>query len=583
MLKIWLPLNKDERNIGLAPGFCVNSGVTYDGIGPNGQICANFTGTNQYVRIPIDGLTGMTDYCSVCFWMKLSSFNTAWQTIFAFLKTGTPWTGNVFTFIRNNNTSAFTFSLSNGSSSTQVSLLTGNLSLDTWYHFACVYEPGLMSLYQNGELLRTYSTTIKPCFSAMTHAALGVECNTAFTSISYQHKGFISDFRVYDHRLRDWEIKKIYNSCFYEMESNLHLKGTTNLGGSSILYNGRNYGQEYSASSWGGDTGKVKFFKDGGYNNFPYKEYHKITSGTGGVYLAQTRDISIESGKTYTMSVYVKSNRNFRDSHYAFNINGVIPGDGNHYITNGQNISFTTEWQRLSRTFTTTTAETGNFSEMSIVYDDSVADYKVYYSGFQIEEGDQLSPFTYGNRAERFVDMSGLDNEVVPYNITQSGTSLYFNGTNSAIKVPITKIITGGTWSLNVWFYRPNGQFGSKAWETLIGGPSGFEFSSKRSSSSSPMLVAYSWGQSSSGGKAYEYDKWNMVTMVRTPSQFKAYLNGENFLTTTTVGGVPNGDYFVGAWKTYTQQNFKGYMKRFSIYTKVLSDDDVMNLYLHNE
>ena len=50
-----------------------------------------------------------------------------------------------------------------------------------------------------------------------------------------------------------------------------------------------------------------------------------------------------------------------------------------------------------------------------------------------------------------------------------------------------------------------------------------------------------------------------------------------------SAGSVPNGDYFLGSWQAYNKQNFKGYMKRFSIYTKVLSDDDVMNLYLHNE
>ena len=561
MLKIWLPLNKDERNIGLAPGFCVNSGVTYDGIGPYGQVCANFTGTNQYVRIPIDGLTGMTDYCSVCFWAKLSSFNTAWQTIFAFLKTGPAWTGNVFTFIRNNNTSAFTFSISDGSSTTQAYLLTNNLSLDTWYHFACVYESGLMSLYQNGELLRTYSTTIKPCFSAMTHAALGIECNPSFTSISYQHKGSISDFRVYDHRLRDWEIKKIYNSCFYEMESNMHLESTNN------LIAGLNYsvGNLELICSSTDDSDGGKYVTTGGQNG-------SFTGHT--IRLNLPSDIPLTDGLPYTFSYRYKKVQGNGDMQSGIDIN-----DGNPVIK---------AYPLYDMTKVEVIALSGSnrysyASHRFLDYNNVAANSKYKMYDFQVEQKDHATPYTPSNRDERFVDMSGLDNEVVPYNIVQSGSSLYFNGTDSAIKVPITKIITGGTWSINLWFYRPNGQFGSKAWETLIGGQSGFEFSSKRSSSSSPMLVAYSWGQSSSGGKDYEYDKWNMVTMVRTPSQFKAYLNGDNFLTTTSVGAVPNGDYFIGAWQVYNKQNFKGYMRRFSIYAKAMSDDDVMNLYIHNE
>ena len=43
-------------------------------------------------------------------------------------------------------------------------------------------------------------------------------------------------------------------------------------------------------------------------------------------------------------------------------------------------------------------------------------------------------------------------------------------------------------------------EFGSKTYGTLYGGPSGFEIESKRGGTNSPLLVAYSWGQNSTGG-----------------------------------------------------------------------------------
>lgn len=100
---------------------------------------------------------------------------------------------------------------------------------------------------------------------------------------------------------------------------------------------------------------------------------------------------------------------------------------------------------------------------------------------------------------------------------------------------------------------------------------------------SSPVIVAYSWGQSSTGGATYDCDKWNMVTLTRTPSQFNAYLNGNVVYTTTSVGSMPAGNYFIGSWRDENSQNFRGYMRRVSVYQQELSAEDVMNLYTHNE
>ena len=596
MISIWLPCNKDIRNQGLTYSEPTGRYEIVDD-GPFGK-CLHTTSAGS-----IDTLVKSSDGwnivsgCGFGAWLKFDLTEMRYASAYTYNATNNVIHNCILGF---NSYGGFSLDLTSNNINndgafnsisivphirfgTSTNPVAKAVTFNEWHHYYAQYNNVRKTIeyFYDGTLFSSGSAANVPVSAFYqtfrVNQAQVWGGNAPGKSLPY----YVSDVRVYDHVLKDWEIKKLYNSCSYEMEAGLHLKETTNLGGSSITYKGKNYGQEYNASSWGGDAGKVKMFKDGGYANLPYKEYHRTASGTGGVYLAQTKDITIESGKTYTMSIYVKASRNFNDSHYSFNINGVIPGDSNHYITYGKNVPFTTEWNRLYRTFTATTAETGNFDEMSIVYDDRAIDYYVYYSGFQLEAGDQLSPFTYSHRDETFTDSSGLNNGVIPYNITQSGSSLYFNGVDSAIEIPLHKYISGGTWSINLWFYRPNGEFSTKGYESFFGGPNGFELDSKNGTGTTPCVYIIS--AFGSGSKVYEFDKWNMVTMTRTESGTKYYLNGELFRSNSAAGTMPAGSYFIGAWVSRTQQNFKGYMKRFSVYQKELSAEDVMNLYLHGE
>lgn len=178
------------------------------------------------------------------------------------------------------------------------------------------------------------------------------------------------------------------------------IEGTTNLGGTSVNYSNLEYGKVYDVGGWGGDKGTITYYPNGGYNDYPYKVYHKTATGTGGFYKKTDNDIQIEAGKTYTMSVYVKASRNFSDLAYSFNINR---GSDNRYITYNKSVPFTTEWKRISRTFTATEADAGMYGEMSILYDDGETDYYVYYSGFQIEEKDHATPFVIDTRPDNTI------------------------------------------------------------------------------------------------------------------------------------------------------------------------------------
>ena len=180
----------------------------------------------------------------------------------------------------------------------------------------------------------------------------------------------------------------------------LYAEGTTNLGNTSATYSNKTHGQTINCQAWGGDAGTCTFYRCGGFMNYPYKVYHKTATGSGGIYTKTADDIVIEAGKTYTMSVYVKASRSFTASEYSFNINR---GSDNNYINFGTTFNITTQWKRIARTFTATNSQAGNYGEMSIIYDDGVTDYYVYYSGFQIEKKDHATLYTPDTRPDNTI------------------------------------------------------------------------------------------------------------------------------------------------------------------------------------
>ena len=147
-----------------------------------------------------------------------------------------------------------------------------------------------------------------------------------------------------------------------------------------------------------------------------------------------------------------------------------------------------------------------------------------------------------------------------------------FDGTDDAIGVGNLSTIVDTDFSWSCWFYRS--EWSSKSWETIFGGPSGFELETKSSSTNSPLIYAYSWGK---GTFTYELNQWNHLVMTRTTSETKFYLNGELKLT-GSAGSIPSGNYFVGSWSSTTGQNFKGKVNDVRIYNHCLSQMEVKEL-----
>ena len=100
------------------------------------------------------------------------------------------------------------------------------------------------------------------------------------------------------------------------------------------------------------------------------------------------------------------------------------------------------------------------------------------------------------------------------------GKCYNFDGTDDAILVPFNSFVTD-EWSFSVWFYKSG--LSSKNYDTIFGGPSGFEIETRDGAGTEPVIVGLNWDRISF---PYEFNKWNHLVVTRNSTETKWYLNG---------------------------------------------------------
>ena len=211
-LKVWLPLNKDTRNVGLNNVKATNNGATLTNGGVYNN-CYHFGTASSYMTLPPSCMTGFTTACTVSFWLRIKTWNTSYATFFQAGNGSSPWNNYIFGFLRNSSNSTVCFTISNSSSSSQNNYLTSALSLNTWYHVVLIYETGKCKIYLNGTLDHQYTTTFVPHFAGITKITLGT-CNA---TSSYQTDCDMNDLRIYDNALTEEDVERIYQQKLFEL------------------------------------------------------------------------------------------------------------------------------------------------------------------------------------------------------------------------------------------------------------------------------------------------------------------------------------------------------------------------------
>ena len=602
-LQVWLPLNGNLNNQGLSEVTSTGGTVNNTGILGKCYACTS----SSYITIQ-NLVTDKYDF-SFSFWMKvpttLSSVG-AWNTMFLFR-----------TLNKNNNSTETSVGISwtdynnikiyDEANHQNIWMAPGNqFNYDKWCHYTITHTGNdsstTIKVYTDGILRGTFNNSHRLVLRSG-NILLGSGINPSYGPI------YFNDFRLYDHCLSAKEIKEISKGllCHYKLDNGF---------GNPNLLSNSHFDSRYTVSNW--DTsknGNLCASSWGGYNggvgnpstvyhahlqehegDYVYN-YHK-TSNEGWLGISQVVTGRVEVSKTYTFSCELKrvSGKNYADGGLYTRANSSSTSNTFVNWFSFSNFSSVTDnkWHRYSHTFTVDSSVYMANGVSWYIYGHTGGDGEFLMRRPKLEEGSSATEWiphtsdslyiSLGLSSTTESDCSGLFNNGTKIGGLSSSTSPVsiryescydFDGGTGSIQIPnLSTLVPSGEFTMNCWIYHDN-TWSSKTWETIFGGPSGFELEAKNSSTNSPVLYAYSWGK---GSAAYELNKWNMITMTRNASETRFYINGKLKIT-GSAGTIPSGNYFIGAWNSSSQQNYKGRISDFRLYSTVLSVEDIKELY----
>ena len=581
-LQVWLPLNGNLNNQGLDGSleFANTASATVAADGKIGS-CYSFSATSGTGLLLSKGKSAsefMDAYInhhswSMCAWVRTTSND---NVVFGLTYGLRLWCGSTNYVNLYNSTR-------NVSASNNISTIDGK-----WHHICATYNTldnavnvyvdgikGTTSYYPSGE---TYAS------SWSNSVAIGRDFNNSTASSHYYFQGSMNDVRIYDHCLSAKEVKEISKGLV------LHYKLSDPYIESTINYSS----QSASSGGWNNSGSSVRNNDDTSVGRFssncPVLSIQQTVAGNSAITFGNvsTSTHTALKGATVTASVYTYIQDVGCSSSVVYLRSTVNDNkEGNNICNLQYKGSFNpqswpkNQWIRIEGTGTIASTETAVYF---CTYTNNLNE-KRYFTCWQLELKDHSTPFVIGSRDESTVyDCSGIANNgtkiggVLPSSIPlpiRYEKSYNFDGSTGSIQIPnLATLVPSGEFTMNCWIYHDN-TWSSEGYETIFGGPSGFELDAKHSTTNSPRLYACDWGK---GSATYELNKWNMITMTRNTSETKFYINGELKIT-GSAGSIPPGSYFIGAWKTSNGQNYKGRISDFRLYSTVLSVDDIKTLY----
>ena len=254
-LQIWLPLDGNLENQGLANIEIINNGAT---INDNGKIgkCYSFNGSNNYLRFKYP-MSNLINNWSFCCWVKFNQNKT--ETLISSRKSA----GYGMSIFHIGGQLRF----DNGTDSAQSQqTFSSTISLNIWQHIAIIQDQTTRKLYINGILVSTINAM--PIISGNTaqYILVGASSTSDSTPSANYLNGYLNDLRIYDHALSAREVKELAKGLIlhYKLSKPLH----TNLlamkpkSHDAIVYNAYQFnllenlqgGQTYTMQLWNVDV-----------------------------------------------------------------------------------------------------------------------------------------------------------------------------------------------------------------------------------------------------------------------------------------------------------------------------------------
>ena len=548
-LQVWLPLNGDLKNQGLSDITVTNSGATVNNNGKIGK-CYYFGGQNQ-ITFPSQSWMSMkpANHFSVFCWVKGTT--TGW--LFA--------EGGWELLLRP------TFAKIGLSGNGQYpAIYSYSFDTNTWYHLGFTWSgsTGKLKLYLNGKLVA----------SSDVPSSANFDINNSF-KMCHTSGVYLNDFRIYDHALSVKEVKEIAKGLVLHYP--LH-KPMPNLLSKYVSPGQANPGATTTA-------GRTNYLGN-------YSIQIPATENADTYFRLFLTKRLIQNNK-YTFSCYVSGLKEGTCYNFPFFAQGNTGMGVIHLDHNGLNtVTFT-----MNSSAQNAVTDPEGKTVYIMFMDDSGRSIASGQQPFQItqmklEEGNKATAWI-PNESDPLYSALGYDSNIesdcsgykrdgiITGTLTAAAdtpryrTSYHFDGINSAIQVPYNAAVFQTNFTINLWFKKT--ELGSKGYETLFGGPSGFEMDTRNGNSTT--LSLYMLGiRGGNAFSSFSFGEWYMVTMVNDGTNELYYINGE-LKKTIEKKSMPTGNYFIGAWQTSSEQNFKGYMSDFRIYCTALSANDIKALY----
>ena len=577
-LQLWLPLNGNICNQGLCdvkisghPNSWENGKIGKCGLFNNN----NYLFMNNYSQ---DLFQPSHDKSiSIACWVKCTgTVDTTNSYIIA-------WNSYEFSYSFNR----IMFRLGNGRENTYG--VYGTIDGNGWHHVAGIWDAKnkKVQIYFDGELFKDITVSQSINFNS-------ISSSITLPYRNIKHNLSINDFRLYDECLSPKQIKYISQAmiCHYPM-GNVDGK----IGGRNLLRNSSMIGERLKCdrSQSCNSTTTLAYSNDG---------FHIVTPSEGNdnngivfIYDDFTR-LGINIGDTITFSLLVKGSS---DSNKPF-INIIFQNDGTTWYDKGTirslGIEFTPTdvFQKIYVTYTLPTDKKYSSKTMFLgIHGNMKSD--LYIKNLKLEKSSTSTPYTpapednppfYDNIIP---DISGYQNNG---EVTDSACptwsndsprylgSYEFNGKNQYISG--LSPISNNTKEFTIAFWvKLNNTSGAMTFYTArIGMGSGVAlfFANKniRFDDNVKSTFNYTYDLSS--------NKWTHLCVTRNNTSKKLYVNGKLVDSTSNVGNLQNiGKYFtIGGSESsdngIADMNWlNGNISDFRIYSTVLSDEDVLDLY----
>lgn len=594
-LQVWLPLNGDLNNQGLSNVTASNNGAVIDSNGKIGS-CYKFGTGDSKITLSTNSFTGLTGDFSVACWVKITSWNTSYATIWAATSTSTAWNQIMAGLFRDQSTSRILFCIGNNSASTRTYCKTVNdVELNTWNHFVCTYTSGKIRLYQNGNLESEYVTDIIPSMSAVQAVDIG-KMRTA-----YQSNCHVNDFRIYNHCLSEREIK--------ELARGLVLHYPLSKPCDNLLTNGY-----YVGNATGSDLTITPFT----YNGIKGYRCTKTMNASWGSYLnVRLKNVlSLDINKKYSLSFYVAPLGDNKQAHVT---NFVASGGSDNIFINKQDIPFPSSGQLIKFENMTPSSSFSTTASISTFgwHFDIVKDADFFVSMVKFEEGEKCTPWIphkedaayFAQGFNKEFDISGYSNNGDINNISSTSNTPRYSSSYSFIRansshIKIKNPLMNGQQELtiNLWATSEDWWSFGRLFSCTEDGGYNVEYANNQMKFAvnvytNSSQTSWAYNSSVSSGSAYIginpndiSSGWHMFTFIYSASDgFYIYLDGKQYsnCVVQTYGirysPIDNLPLFIGCEAGYNGEPatpfFNGKISDFRIYSTALSASDVQELY----